>query len=1011
MSCISKELIDECKQLIVEQYEGDVQMVSGFTRCSGRVKIVITIGDITSEIELLVIEGMKFYMLLGLDGIRKFDLSVSSDLRVHQGAQTLFTQKDYKAMKCSDESFEISAVPLALSENCHFTIKSLHLSHDYTLPTGQITNNIINHNNGRNNITQHTLNEYNLHNLLNEYERVFSSHKYDIGRITIENCCIKFCDDKVVNLRPYKCSMSDQKLIDEQVDELIRYELVRRSISPYSSPVTLVDKKDDGPKSRFCIDYRKINQLTIPDNYPFPRIEDIVDRLCGSKVFSTLDVSSGFWHVEMNESDIEKTAFVTMKGHYEWLVMPFGFRNSPAVFQRVLYRVLEKYELTAFASNYLDDVMIHSKSMSEHLQHLRMVFEAFKKENVKLKLSKCRLAESKVKYLGHIISENSISPLNSNVRSVVELPAPTNVKEVQRVLGKVNFYRKFIPGATKLLYPLYALLKKSSKFEWNDECQKAFEKVKEILVSGPVLRIYDPERESFLFTDASKKGIGAILKQKYDSALLPVGYFSRKLLPYQMNYSITELECLAVVESIEYFHHYLYDRKFVVVTDHAALKWLKSVKKPNSRLFRWSLKLSQYSFEVKYNPGVNHVEADLLSRAPVLEACNNSEHLRIVNLLTLDEVRESQDDYFRNRSRGKLRRVNGVLIRNRAGFRQMYVPPNLRERLIREFHDEFGHLGVKQMLTMISRTYFWENMTSDIKSFVDACFVCQTNKVRRERKLGTLSWTGPARRPLEIVSVDTIGGLEGYNSRFRYIHLAIDHLTRFVWTLPSKTQRARDYIRLIQVVIAVDCPHMILTDRYPGIKCREFENFLDRHDVGVKYVMTQCPQSNGMAERVNQTIVNKLRCLYNERGQIIPWDRLLVDVTKIYNNTVHTVTGFSPRYLLFGAGAVNGEERTGIERARELAIQRNREAHDKNKELYDRQHKPHVFEIGDLVLVKNHYGKKLDPTMIGPYTVMERLSDNSYVINVPKRGRRSDIYHVSQLRPCETGAPVLDGRV
>ena len=362
------------------------------------------------------------------------------------------------------------------------------------------------------------------------------------------------------------------------------------------------------------------------------------------------------------------------------------------------------------------------------------------------------------------------------------------------------------------------------------------------------------------------------------------------------------------------------------MTDHAALKWLKNIKKPSSRLFKWSLKLSQYSFEIRYNPGSNNVEADTLSRYPVLENFHNTEYLKLVNLVEIRDIVDSQREYFKEHSIKNLRYEDGVAYRNKSGFRQVYVPPDLRQQILDEFHRQFGHIGVKQMLLMISKKYFWENMTASVKKKVDECQICSTNKTKREKELGELSITGPATYPLEIVSLDTIGGFEGYNSKFRYIHCVIDHFSRFIWTRASKTQRASDYVSIMKEILNIHFPKMVLTDRYAGIRSREFENFLSLHDVQVKYISTQCPQSNGIIERVNQTLINKLRCLYNDQVKTPSWDKLLPTATKMYNETIHSSTGYSPKYLLFGVG-----EDSNLLEARTRAFQKSQEIHNYNK--------------------------------------------------------------------------------
>ena len=299
------------------------------------------------------------------------------------------------------------------------------------------------------------------------------------------------------------------------------------------------------------------------------------------------------------------------------------------------------------------------------------------------------------------------------------------------------------------------------------------------------------------------------------------------------------------------------------------------------------------------------------------------------------------------------------------------------------------------MLSNIARRYFWPNITTDIRKYIESCEVCQANKRRRERELGTLSVTGPATTPMQIISIDTIGGFEGYNSECKHLHYAIDHFSRFAWTLASRNQKTRDYINLLNKILEFATPNLILTDRYPGIRSRGFETYINEHNIGIKYIATQCPHSNGIAERLNQTLVNKLRCMHAESPDT-PWDRLLRDATNIYNDTIHTSTRFSPRFLLLGITVHN---ETNITESRVKALENSRIDHDRNKQAYNARHQAYRFEIGDQVWIKNHYRKKLDPIYEGPYTILDRISDNSYIINKPSRGRTRDIFHVSHLRP------------
>ncbi|GFX96247.1 retrovirus-related Pol polyprotein from transposon 17.6 [Trichonephila clavipes] len=320
-------------------------------------------------------------------------------------------------------------------------------------------------------------------------------------------------------------------------------------------------------------------------------------------------------------------------------VLPFGFRNAPAIFNRTIRKILTKHKCSNFACHHFDDIVVFSNSLEEHYAHLRKIFQICEEENIKLKFSKCVFAKTKINFLGYEIKEGCITPDNQNIETIKKLQPPKNVKQLQSFLGSVNVYNKFIDSYAKIREPLNKLLKKDKQWEWTAECQTAFELLKNKLITKPVLQLYDPKLPLHVFCDASLKAIGAILKQPDNSGTLhPVSFHSRTLREYEKNYCITELECLAIIDALDKFYYYLHGKKFIIHTDHAALVWLKNVKNLRGRLFRWSLKLSMFDYEVKYLKGTNNVEADMLSRHPIAQYIQHSVHL-----LELSEIKTHQN--------------------------------------------------------------------------------------------------------------------------------------------------------------------------------------------------------------------------------------------------------------------------------------------------------------------------------------------------------------------------------
>ena len=642
---------------------------------------------------------------------------------------------------------------------------------------------------------------------------------------------------------------------------------------------------------------------------------------------------------------------------------------------------------------------VYSKTIDEHIEHLKALLNAVKNENIKLKLSKCKFAQRSVTYLGHYLSKNEISPINDNTRAIKEFPMPKNVKNVQQFLGKVNYYHRFIPNAPKVLKPLYNLLKKNVDFTWNEECQKSFESIKELLLSKPILSIYNPNETCYLFTDASKLGIGAVLKQKqHDKILHPIGYFSKKLLPYQCNYTITELECLAIVEAINFWHHYLYGNKFIVITDHNALKWLRSIKKPRSRLFNWSLKLDQYTFDVKYQPGKLNAEADCLSRNAIDLKYNNNDHIKVVNILTKGELINSPNDEFKGKISLKKFFIKDNLVCNRRkNFIRVYVPNDLRLRVINETHTKFGHIGLAKMITHISKIYFWPDLAKSVKQVLDKCKVCSHSKIFRP--VGELSHVAFATKPLEWISIDTLGTFKDYGSKKKYAHLAIDHLTRFLWFYPSETRIAKDFITLIRQIMSISKPKNILADKYASITSTAFKQFLNEQEIQITYITTDSPHSNGLIERANQTLLGRMRSKWIERKNENNWVYLMKCCVDEYNKTIHSITKYSPLYLLTGTDDSSAD--CSIDEAREIAKSRTVASFEKAKSRYETSTVKIEFKRGDLVLLKNKMTlrkRKLDPMYVGPFRVVEKKSNVIYEIQRANGGKMMQV-HIAKLKP------------
>lgn len=382
--------------------------------------------------------------------------------------------------------------------------------------------------------------------------------------------------------------------------------------------------------------------------------------------FSTLDINSAFWSIPLKIEDRMKTAFVTQENHFQWTCLPFGLKTAPAIFQRILCSIIRKHNLTDFTVNFIDDILVFSQTFSDHIKHLSLLLDAICKEGFRLKLSKCNFAQDSVKYLGHILKNNTITPLKDNLIAIKKFPVPKTQKNVRQFLGKINFYGKYIPNISITLDPLHNLLGQDQKFNWTEKCQESFDKIKNLLCLHPILTIYDPDLPISIYTDASILGIGAVFKQTQKNGQeKPCAYFSRKLNESQKLKKAIYLECLAIKEAVKYWQYWLIGKTFKLFTDHKPLEKMNIKARTDEELGDLTYYLSQFNFEIIYSPGKYNLEADSLSRNPVLEQHVNQEDiLKVVNLISVNDILLDQSQNLDiQQNKNKLKLMNKIYFK------------------------------------------------------------------------------------------------------------------------------------------------------------------------------------------------------------------------------------------------------------------------------------------------------------------------------------------------------------
>ena len=543
------------------------------------------------------------------------------------------------------------------------------------------------------------------------------------------------------NRPAYRTNPTETKEIQRQVKELLDKGYVRESLSPCAVPVLLVPKKDGS--WRMCVDCRAINAITVRYRHPIPRLDDMLDELSGSIIFTKIDLRSGYHQIRMKLGDEWKTAFKTKIGLYEWLVMPFGLTNAPSTFMRLMNHVLRAF-IGKFVVVYFDDILIYSKSFDEHLDHIRQVLAVLREEKLYGNIAKCTFCTDRVVFLGFVVSADGIQVDEEKVKAIQDWPTPVNVSQVRSFHGLASFYRRFVKNFSTLAAPLNNLTKKDVPFTWGHD-------------EAPLLQLPDFGKTFEIECDASGIGIGGVLLQEGK----PVAYFSEKLNGPHLNYSVYDKELYALVRVLEVWHHYLLPKEFVIHSDHEALKYLKSQGKLNRRHAKWIEFIETFPYVVKHKRGKDNIVADALSRRCALITQLDTKVLGLESIKTLYAVDADFNEPFSRCIDGKgwdkYYVHDGFLFRTN----KICIPAcSIRQVLLQEAHAGglAGHFGVKKTLDMLSDHFFWPHMRRDVQRHVGCCIVCLKAKSRLNPH-GLYTPLPIPHVPWEDISMDFVLGL------------------------------------------------------------------------------------------------------------------------------------------------------------------------------------------------------------------------------------------------------------
>jgi transposase InsO family protein len=775
--------------------------------------------------------------------------------------------------------------------------------------------------------------------------------------------------------------------------------------------------------------------------------------MAGSKYFTLLDIENAYWNIPIKEEDKDKTGFVTPFGTYRYERMAFGLSGAPSTFQRVMDAMLVGLR-DVDVLVYLDDLLIFSETIEEHVRRMRLVFDRIRQANFKLNVDKCTFAVPEVAYLGHVVNKNGVAPDPGKVFVIKNFPKPRTVKEVRSFLGLSGYYRAFIQNYAAMSRPLTQLTKKDVPFVWSENQQQSFEKLKAALTSQSVLAHPRFDQPFILSTDASDYAISAILSQLHGGKERPISFASRMLNAAERNYSTTEKELLAVVFGTQIHRCFLYGRKFKIVTDHAALKWLITVKNHQcARLTRWVLKLAEYEFSVEHKAGQQHVNADCLSRhIPVATVARDRTPLD--EKLNIELSRENvftaqQSDGYCKEMRKKMRigedcecviSKDGLMyVRSDGDRTKLIVPQKLVRQVIEAHHDRVvaGHQGVKRTRDLIKLDYFWPSMNRDIECYVKQCESCAKFKSGRQptAPLGELPET---HFPFELVSIDICGPYPETRRGNRYLLTFIDHFSRYPEAIPIPKQDASTVARALvtEIFSRLGCPQTISSDRGTNFMSELFQEMCKL--LNIKRINSTAfnPKMQGKVEKFHLGLNQTMSHYVNKYGN--DWDEFVNYALMAHRAIPHSITRFSPYYLLHGRQMklpmeddltmaeypVKRDSRTPLQDHIDTLADRLKEAYRitrennnlgrrRQKAQYDKGTKLITFQPGDEVYLREMVRRKRGCPKFrvkwkGPFTVIKRLSDLNYLVKVKRN--KEIVVNVNKMKHCHQGRSPLTPR-
>ena len=909
--------------------------------------------------------------------------------------------------------------------------------------------------------------------ILQNYRDVIALPGEPLGQTTYAQHHIKLKTQITpVYIPAYRLAHSQRAQVDQQVEQMLQQGVIQPSTSAWNSPMFLVPKKStDGitQEWRPVIDYRRVNKVTEDDRFHLPVLKDLLMSLgSGNSAYSSLDLLSGYWQVPMAPESRHITAFSTPNGHWEFLRMPFGLKNAPITFQRMMNSILGSL-VGKSVFVYLDDIIIFSKDIPSHLKDLSTVLQRLREAGLKIKLTKCDFLKKSLHFLGHMVDQEGIHTADDKIKAIQNFPTPKSIENVRSFLGLSGYYRSFIRNFSSIASPLNILLRKETQFTWGAAQERSFQELKHALTHAPVLIFPNFNKPFIVYTDASALGLGAVLMQTDDAGKhRAIAYASRTLNNAESNYSVTHQEALAVVWALNTFKDLIFGYPITIYTDHTALTHLFEGRKLSGRLARWDLTIQEFNPTFQYVPGRANRVADSLSRnvpigsvqSPMIvpfptqtgtQSDSNDQGLPEPGPFTFKDLHESQrahdtwgkviyhlesgDEVNLPTLRVPLKQfyldASGILCRRweHKGFvrKQTVIPEKHVPTILNIMHDTAiaGHQGKERTLMATRRLYFWPTMRVDIDSHIDQCLKCAQNKGSMPKPAPILTYPPPT-GPWDVVGIDLLQ-LPMSDAGSRYLLVTVDHFSRFVVLapIPDKTATTVAHALVNKVFLVHSTPSVIISDNGSEFHNALMNEICQMYNIKQAFITAYHASSNGLTERCNRKILEVLRPIVGDLHN--SWENWLPQVAASINGSVCESTGHTPHFILYGVEMRLPYERLNESRAPVYNVDSNCQTHMKvfskihqqvQKELNKskaaqcaRQHKmasPVEFKPGDTVMVlKSERRSKLSPKFSGPRVIESRLHGNKFSVRDPLTNE-VQVIHNDLLKRTKVHLPTLN---